>query len=70
MNTKKSDEILEIIKDYQSKSNDELRKAMDYINEDFELTKKSVLNLTYHLDKLENTYNKILSEYKTRNGTK
>jgi hypothetical protein len=70
MNNKKSDEILEIIKDYQSKSNDELRKAMDYINEDFELTKKSVLNLTYHLDKLENTYNKILSEYKTRNGTK
>jgi hypothetical protein len=70
MNNKKSDEILEIIKDYQSKSNEDLRKAMDYINEDFEATKKSVLKLTYHLDKLENTYNKILSEYKARNGTK
>jgi|APCry1669189000_1035189.scaffolds.fasta_scaffold01565_8 hypothetical protein len=65
-----SKEILEIIKEYKSKSNVDLRKAMDYINEDFELTKKNLIQLTHHLDKLETTYNKLLSEYKTRNGTK
>lgn len=65
-----SKEILEIIKDFKSKSNVDLIKAMDYITEDFELTKKSLINLTHHLDKLENTYNKLLSEYKTRNGNK
>ena len=66
----KSKEILDIIKDYKSKSNVDLRNAMDYINEDFELTKKNLIQLTHHLDKLETTYNKLLSEYKTRNGTK
>ena len=66
----KSKEILDIIKDYKSKSNVDLRNAMDYINEDFGLTKKNLIQLTHHLDKLETTYNKLLSEYKTRNGTK
>ena len=65
-----SKEILEIIKEYKSKSNVDLRKAMDYINEDFGLTKKNLIQLTHHLDKLETTYNKLLSEYKTRNGEK
>lgn len=65
-----SKKILDIIKDYKSKSNVDLRLAMDYINEDFELTKKNLINLTHHLDKLETTYNKLLSEYKTRNGDK
>jgi hypothetical protein len=65
-----SREILEIIKEYKSKSNVDLRKAMDYINEDFELTKKNLIQLTHHLDKLETTYNKLLSEYKIRNGEK
>jgi hypothetical protein len=65
-----SKEILEIIKEYKSKSNIDLRKAMDYINEDFGLTKKNLIQLTHHLDRLETTYNKLLSEYKTRNGEK
>jgi hypothetical protein len=65
-----SKEILEIIKEYKSKSNVDLRKAMDYINEDFGLTKKNLIQLTHHLDRLETTYNKLLSEYKTRNGEK
>jgi len=65
-----SKEILEIIKEYKSKSNVDLRTAMDYINEDFELTKKNLIQLTHHLDRLETTYNKLLSEYKIRNGEK
>lgn len=70
MNKKKSQEVLEIIKDYKSKSNEDLKMAMDFINEDFEFTKNNLINMTHHLDKLETTYNKILSEYKTRNGVK
>jgi hypothetical protein len=39
---------------------------MDYINEEFEKTKKSLITLTYYLDNLETTYNKILKEYQKR----
>ena len=65
---KKSQEILEIIQEYKSRSNSDLKKAMDFINEDFELTKNTLIKMTHHLDKLESTYNKLLSEYKNRNS--
>ena len=64
----KSQEILEIIKEYKNRSNSDLKKAMDFINEDFELTKNTLIKMTHHLDKLESTYNKLLSEYKNRNS--
>ena len=62
----KSQEILEIIKEYKNRSNSDLKKAMDFINEDFELTKNTLIKMTHHLDKLESTYNKLLSEYKNK----
>ena len=40
--------------------------AMDKINEDFEFTKKQLIDLSHHLDKLEESYNLLLKEYKTR----
>jgi hypothetical protein len=43
---------------------------MDFIQKDFELTKETVIKLTNHLDKLENTYNTLLKEYQSRNGSK
>ena len=39
---------------------------MDFIQEDFVLTKESLIKLTHHLDKLELTYNTILKEYNSR----
>ena len=39
---------------------------MDFIQEDFALTKESLIKLTHHLDKLELTYNTILKEYQSR----
>jgi hypothetical protein len=43
---------------------------MERINEEFEKTKQQVINMTYYLDNLEITYNKILKEYQKRqNGT-
>jgi hypothetical protein len=39
---------------------------MDFIQEDFNLTKETLLKLSTHLDKLETTYNLILKEYESR----
>lgn len=57
---------LEIINDYKSKSNKDLKFVLDLINEDFEETKKTLIKLSEHLDKLETTYNVILKEYQNR----
>jgi hypothetical protein len=39
---------------------------MDFIKEDYDLTKETVIKLTKHLDKLELTYNTIYKEYENR----
>jgi hypothetical protein len=58
---------LRIVKEYKSQSNKDLLFALDFIQEDFELTKNTIIKLTEHLDKLEITYNTILTEYENRN---
>jgi hypothetical protein len=63
-----SKEILDIISEYKTSSNKQLETVMDFIMLDFNNTKDHVIKLTNHLDKLEVTYNKILKEYKSRNG--
>jgi hypothetical protein len=69
----KSEKILQIIKEHKTSSNKDLTLAMDYLQEDFEFTKKLVLKGTEQLDRLELTYNTILKEYQKRmkpNGDK
>jgi hypothetical protein len=61
-----SEKVLKIIKEYKSSPNKDLTFAMDFIQEDFSNTKESLIKLTHHLDKLENTYNLLLKEYKLR----
>jgi hypothetical protein len=58
--------LVEIVKDYKNRSNKDLVLAMEKINSEFEETKKIVINLSKHLDRLEKTYNDILIEYKHR----
>jgi archaellum component FlaC len=58
--------LVEIVKDYKNRSNKDLVLVMEKINSEFEETKKIVINLSKHLDRLEKTYNDILSEYKNR----
>ena len=67
-----SNRISYIIKEHKNSTNKDLIFAMDYIKEDFETTKNSLIKLTYHLDKLENSYNLLLKEYqdRTNNGRK
>jgi hypothetical protein len=62
----KSEKILQIIKEHKTSSNKDLTLAMDYLQEDFEFTKKLVLKGTEQLDRLELTYNTILKEYQKR----
>ena len=66
----KAAQILEIIKEHKERPNKDLKLAMDFIQEDFKVTKESLLKLTNHLDKLENTYNILLKEYNDRSGQK
>jgi len=60
--------IKNIIKDLKNQPNKELQFAMDFLNEDFENTKKALIELLKRLDAVEITYNKILQEYERRNG--
>ena len=66
----KANEILQIIKEHKERSNKDLKLAMDFIQEDFNMTKESLIKLTHHLDKLENTYNILHKEYTGRSGQK
>jgi hypothetical protein len=56
----------EIIADIKNQSNDNLEKVMDFLNDDFQETKEMIINLTYHLDNIEELYNKILKEHESR----
>jgi hypothetical protein len=69
-NKENAEKVVKIVKDYKNESNKNLKFAMDFINSDFENTKQNIIELTKHLDKLENTYNVLLSEYKKRNEIK
>ncbi len=65
-----SEKALDIIKNYKFSSNKDLIFVMDFIQEDFKLTKETIIKLTEHLDKVEITYNTILKEYQKRTNTK
>jgi len=66
MTKKDTEKALDIINEYKSRSNKDLKFVLDLINEDFELTKNTLVKLSEHLDKLETTYNVILKEYQNR----
>lgn len=61
-----AEKVLNIVKDYKSQSNKDLTFALEFIKNDFNQTKDTLLKLTTHLDKLELTYNTILKEYENR----
>jgi len=62
-----SQQVLETVSGYKTKSNKDLEIALEFINVEFDKTKENLLKLTDHLDKLEITYNTLLKEYKSRN---
>lgn len=64
----KKQKILETIKNFKDSPNRDLLEVLDVLSKDFDYTKSSILKLSEHLDKVENTYNLILQEYNKRNG--
>ena len=63
-----SKKAMEVIDNPSESSNSELKLAMDIIQSDFTNLKDNLIKITYHLDTLEETYNKLLTEYNKRNG--
>jgi|TARA_R110000868_G_scaffold357632_1_gene619142 hypothetical protein len=64
-----SKKALEIIKNYKSSPNKDLIFILEKLQDDFDQTKNAIIKLTHHLDKVEITYNSILTEYKKRTNT-
>ena len=48
-------------------SNSVLIEMMDFLQNDFDVTKQRIVDLTYHLDTIETIYDKINKEYSKRN---
>lgn len=67
-NRQQAEKVVQIIKEYKSRPNKDLTIAMDFLKEDFDKTKDSLLKLTTHLDKVESSYNILLKEYQSRNN--
>ena len=64
-----SKKAIEIIKNYKSSPNKDLIFVLEKLQEDFNQTKNAIIKLTHQLDKVEITYNLILTEYKKRTNT-
>lgn len=60
------EKIEKIISEPSSFNNKELMECMDILANEHEKVKESIIQMTYQVDKLENSYNKILEEYKKR----
>ena len=57
-----------IISDLENSNNKEVSEALDFLKNDFEETKNMLIDLSNHLDNIENLYNSVLMEYNKRNN--
>ena len=58
--------VLEVSNEPSIQSNKDLEKGLEFLNEEFEKTKYSIVELTKHLDKVEKLYNNINDEIGNR----
>jgi hypothetical protein len=61
-----SQKLIEIANDVENKSNKDLMIVADELSEEFERTKELIIDLTRHLDGVENLYNKVNKEIEKR----
>jgi len=57
-----TDKIFAIVNDVENKSNKDLFFALNELMEEFEKTKNLIVDLTRHLDSVEEMYNKVNNE--------
>lgn len=58
--------IIEETKNRKNLPNKKLIELMDLLVSEHEMIKKELVSLTYHFDKVEETYNDLLKEFETR----
>jgi hypothetical protein len=68
MTNENFEKILEELTDIKNQPNSKLVEIMDVLSSEFDITKTNIINMTVYLDKLEELYNKTLSEYELRNN--
>jgi hypothetical protein len=59
-------EIIEISNDVENRSNKDLVNSRDFLIEEFQKTKDIIIDLTRHLESIENLYNVINKELEKR----
>jgi len=67
MERKEFENIIQTLGELKNLPNAKLIEMMDKLSIEFEVTKSNIINTTYHLDKVEETYNRILKEFDSRN---
>jgi hypothetical protein len=58
--------IISQINNLKNSPNSVIINNLDLLSSEFETTKNNIIQLTYHLDKIEELYNKTLKEYQSR----
>lgn len=66
MEKEKFDNLIEEQKNLKNLPNQKLIESMDLLSNEFEETKKILINQTMYLDNLELLYNNILKEFQSR----
>lgn len=61
-----ANKLLEIAKDVENKSNNDLLLVANELYEEFEKTKQLIIDLTRHMDGIESLYNKVNKEIENR----
>lgn len=64
------EEIKTIISEYKDRPNKDLVLAMDALSNEFDKTKDTIIKLTFYLETVEKSYDKLLKEYNERNNGK
>jgi predicted RND superfamily exporter protein len=60
------DKLIDVINNIENTSNKDLFSAIDLLNEEFENTKQLLIDITKHLDTVEEYYNLINKEIEKR----
>jgi uncharacterized membrane protein YgaE (UPF0421/DUF939 family) len=61
------EKIIEIVSEVENKSNKDLTQVVNFLHEEFYKTKNLIIDLTRHLDTVEEMYNKANNELEKRN---
>lgn len=60
------DQIIDVIQNIENKSNKDLFETINILSDEFENVKQLIIDLTKHLDLVEEYYNKINNEIEKR----